>query len=144
MIWAAIAAASALTIGDFGWMAGDWIEETPASVTRETWLPARDGLMAGVGQTTRPAKPSRVEFMTIGQDAAGLTFTGIVDGQPPTLFRLRAGDDGKAVFENLGHDFPQRVIYWRCDADLCGRIEGVRDGKVRSAAWRYRRVSERR
>jgi hypothetical protein len=144
MIWAAMAAAGALTMADFAWMAGDWIEEAPGAVTRETWLPARDGTMAGVGQTARPGKPVRVEFMTITERPGGLAFTGIVDGQAPTVFVLRPGADGEAVFENLAHDFPHRVIYWRCDADLCGRIEGLRDGTPRRIDWRYRRVSEGR
>lgn len=113
MIWAAITAAGVLAVADFAWMAGDWIEEAPGAVTRETWLPARAGTMAGVGQTLRPGKPVKVEFMTITERADGLAFTGIVDGQPPVVFALRSSGDGRAVFENLAHDFPQRVIYWR-------------------------------
>lgn len=142
MIWTAMIAAAGLHLADMAWMAGDWTEEAPGAVTRETWLAPRDGLMAGVGQTYRPGKPPRVEFMTISEGPQGLVFTGVVDAQAPIRFTLKSAEGGKAVFENPEHDFPNRVIYWRCDADLCGRIEGARDGKARSADWRYRRVSE--
>jgi len=63
-----------------------------------------------------------------------------VGGQPATPFVLRSGKPGEAVFENPDHDFPQRVIYRRCDADLCARIEGTVGGQVRGMDWRYRRL----
>jgi hypothetical protein len=53
---------------------------------------------------------------------------------------LKPGKPGQAVFENLAHDFPQRVIYRRCDADLCARIEGTVGGQVQGIDWRYRRL----
>ena len=48
--------------------------------------------------------------------------------------------DGEAIFENPAHDFPQRVIYRRCGAELCARIEGTLQGKARSFEWRYSRM----
>ena len=50
---------------------------------------------------------------------------------------LNPGPGGGAVFENLAHDFPQRVIYRRCGEDLCARIEGAM-GKGQD--WRYARA----
>ena len=78
--------------------------------------------------------------MSITAGPQGAAFTARLDGQPPTVFTLRPGPAGEAVFENLEHDFPQRVIYRRCGADLCARIEGVVKGEARSADWRYRRA----
>ena len=59
--------------------------------------------------------------------------------QPPTAFLLLPGGEGEAVFENKAHDFPQRVIYRRCGAELCARIEGTTAGKLQFQEWRYRR-----
>lgn len=42
------------------------------------------------------------------------------------------------MFENLDHDFPQRVIYIRKGDNLTGRIEGIAEGKQRAAEWHYR------
>lgn len=128
------------TVADLAWMAGDWVQESPGVTVRETWLPPLDGAMAGVTQTHRAGRPAGTEFTTITTGPAGVTFTAYVAGQPPTPFVLQPGKPGEAVFENPEHDFPQRVIYRRCDADLCARIEGSVGGQLRGMDWRYRRL----
>ena len=127
-------------VADLAWMAGSWSQETAKGVVRETWLPPLRDAMAGMTQTHRPGKPPVTEFSTITREPAGVTFTAYVGGQPPTAFVLKPGKPGEAVFENLAHDFPQRVIYRRCDADLCARIEGIVGGQVQAMDWRYRRL----
>ena len=101
---------------------------------------ARDGAMAGVTLTTRTGKPALVEYAKITVEPEGVTFTAIVGRQPPTAFVLLPGKDGEAVFENKAHDFPQRVFYRRCGADLCAGIEGVMKGKTEREEWRYSRA----
>lgn len=128
------------TVADLAWMAGDWIQETGAATVQETWSAPYQGGMAAVGQTRKPGQPIAYEFMTITTQPAGATFTAYVAGQPPTPFVLQPGKPGEAVFENPEHDFPQRVIYRRCDADLCARIEGTVGGQVQAMDWRYRRL----
>lgn len=124
---------------DLSWISGAWVQDKDGTVTRETWSTPVGGAMGGVGQTNRPGKPASFEFMTITTEAKGVTYTAYVDGQPATPFVLKPGEAGVAVFENLAHDFPQRVIYRRCEADLCARIEGTIGGKPRAMEWRYRR-----
>lgn len=133
-------AAPADDIGKLGWMAGSWIHEKDGVVTRETWLPPLDGVMAGAGQTNAPGKRPFVSHYKITPEPAGATFTAMLPGQPPTPFVLRPGKDGEAVFENKAHDFPQRLIFRRCDDVLCARIEGEIGGKLEFEEWRYRRL----
>ena len=128
------------SVADLAWMAGSWSQTVNGKTVRETWLPPLDGAMAGVTQTHRPGKPPITEFSTITAGSVGVTFTAYVSGQPPTLFVLKPGEPGVAVFENLAHDFPQRVIYRRCEADLCARIEGMAGGRIEGMDWRYRRA----
>jgi hypothetical protein len=78
--------------------------------------------------------------MTITPEPAGVTFTAYVRGQPATPFVLKPGPAGEATFENLAHDFPQRIIYRKCGEDLCARIEGMMDGRLEAMAWRYSRA----
>ncbi len=125
------------TLSDLSWMTGDWIQSGPKGEDRESWLPARGGAMAGVNQVYRPGQPVRMEMMTITTSSTGLVFVAMPAGAEPTVFSLVNDGRGKAVFENLDHDFPQRVIYQRCDLDLCARIEGVVDGTLQSVDWRF-------
>ena len=48
--------------------------------------------------------------------------------------------DREARFENLEHDFPQRIIYRRDGDSLTGRIEGVSMGKERAVDFPLKRV----
>lgn len=122
------------------WMAGDWIEERPGVTIKEHWTLEKSGALNGVGETIAAGKPPRVERMKITAEPTGATFTALVEGQPPTPFVRLPGPAGEAVFENKGHDFPQRVIYRRCDASMCARIEGQVQGKLKFQEWRYRRA----
>ena len=138
---AALACAPADDVAGLAWMAGAWTQDRDGGVVRETWLAPSDGLMSGVGQTSRPRRKGFTEFMTISAETAGATFTALIPGQPPTAFVLIPGGSDQMVFENKAHDFPRRVIYRRCGADLCGRIEGTVKGKAHSQDWRFTRIA---
>ncbi len=131
-------AAVAPDVQKLDWLAGTWVQQKPGAVVREMWLPPLDGAMAGVTQTTRSGKPAIIEFARITVEPEGVTYTAFVGRQPPTPFVLLPGKPGEAVFENKAHDFPQRVFYRRCGADLCAGIEGVRNGNPVREEWRYR------
>ena len=122
------------------WMAGSWAQTRGETTVRETWLPPLDGAMAGASQTNRPGRTPSIEHMTITITPQGAAFTAYPPGQAPTVFLLRPNAVGEAVFENPEHDFPQRVIYRRCGADLCARIEGAIEGETRQVEWRYIRL----
>jgi hypothetical protein len=140
MIAAILAAATvAADVGQLGWLAGTWGQSKDGGQVHEMWLPPQDGAMAGVTLTTRPGRPPRAEYAKITLEPAGLTYTAVVGNQPPTPFVLIADAEGRLVFENKAHDFPQRVFYRRCGADLCAGIEGLLKGKPEREGWRYTR-----
>ncbi|THD77283.1 MAG: hypothetical protein E7812_15180 [Phenylobacterium sp.] len=145
MILAILAAATVSTapadVSNLGWMAGAWSETKHGVTVRETWLAPLGGGMAGAAQTNRPGRPPTYEFSSISTDAAGVvSFNPFMRDKPPTPFALLPGPDGQAVFQRPGDDFPQRVIYRRCGADLCARIEGQVNGQLKGQDWRYHRV----
>jgi hypothetical protein len=52
---------------------------------------------------------------------------------------------GRFVFENSGHDYPQRVTYWVDErGPLHAGIEGTQGGAPRTAEWVYTRVNDAR
>lgn len=136
---AALSGEGSADLANLGWMVGTWSETKGEVVTRETWQAPVDGVMSGVGETVRPGKPASVERMKITVEPAGITFTALLAGQPPTPFVILPGKPGEAVFQNQAHDFPQRVIYRRCGVQLCARIEGTLGGKLEAQEWRYTR-----
>jgi hypothetical protein len=143
MIWAVLAgmlASGAADVAKLDWMAGTWVQAKDGGSVREMWLPPEAGAMAGVTLTIRAGKPPMAEYAKITVEPAGVTYTAVVGNQPATPFVLKTAGDGEAVFENLAHDFPQRVFYRRCGADLCAGIEGMVDGKPARQEWRYTRV----
>lgn len=137
---AMLADAAASDVASLSWMAGSWVHEKDGVIVRETWLPPLGGAMAGAGQTNRPGRRPFIEHVKITAEPAGVTFTAVLPGQAPTAFILLPGPPGEAVFENKAHDYPQRVIYRRCGADLCAAVEGVVKGKLQREEWRYTRL----
>ena len=67
--------------------------------------------MLGTGQTMKDGKTVEFEFMRIHEEKGEILFTAKPSGQPEASFKLISYKDGKAIFENPQHDFPQRVIY---------------------------------
>ena len=86
--------------------------------------------MLRVSRTVRQGRTVEYEFIRIAQGADGkLAFTAQPSGQPQATFPLLRHDADSFVFENLAHDFPQRVIYRRAGATgLHARIEGKGKG----------------
>lgn len=138
LLWAT--GASAAGVGDFAWMTGVWTMEKDGVTTWETWLPAVAGTMAGVTQTNVPGRAAEVAFATISEEPAGMTFSARAKTKAPTLFVLKSAAGGEATFENVQQTFPQRIVYRRCEADMCARLEGMVRGEPRSLEWRYRRA----
>lgn len=130
------------------WLVGCWRMETPTRVVEEMWMPARGGVMLGIGRTVRLGTPARAdsvtsfEFVRLYARSDTLVFAAAPSGQPPSEFVNTKRSADEAVFENPAHDFPQRVIYKSISADsLQARVEGSIGGGERSQAFGYRRVA---
>jgi len=136
MIGVLIAAQAAAAAPDFAWLAGDWIHCGPGTSIEERWLgPARNGEMVGAN-LTQSRNGSSHEFFRIGPAREGAWgFHAQPGGAPPVTFAVAEHKNGRAVFEKLSHDFPQRVIYWRDGAKLRARIEGQVAGKLEFEEW---------
>jgi hypothetical protein len=122
-------------------MAGCWRQETSTSATiDEMWMAPAGGVMLGTSRTVARSRAVEYEFMRIRADNSGVTFFAQLPDQPETAFRMVTIDAQTVVFENLKHDFPQRVIYRIARDTLTGRIEGTQNGKERSVDYPMRRV----
>lgn len=122
--------ASAATIADLHWLAGCWAGGNGDRRVEEQWMAPAGGTMLGMSRTVAGTETRAFEFMRIEEAGGKLVFIASPSGQEGASFPSVAVGDGRVVFENPRHDFPQRVIYQRgADGGLLGRIEGESDGK---------------
>jgi len=101
--------------------------------------------MLGSARTVRDGKTVEHEFVIVREAADGrLAYEVSPSGRPVTVFTSISLDDDGVVFENLQHDFPQRVAYQRKGADLLAWIEGPAKnapGQLRRIEYPYRKVA---
>jgi len=131
-------------LAKLAWLGGCWQSEGGEPGTVEQWLPLAGGSLLGVGRTVKQGKTVAHEFMDIRAQADGtLAFHAQPSGRPPETFPVLRLTDTEVVFENLQHDFPQRVIYAIEGGNnkLNARIEGLRNGSLRAIHYPMRRVS---
>ena len=143
MLAFALAAALAgppATIDQMAWLKGCWIQTKPGGVVEELWMGPGGGVMLGMGRTVRDGKLRDHEFVRIVEVDGSLAYVAEPSGQARATFPLKSLTAGEAVFEDLAHDFPQRVIYRRLGPDaVTGRIEGQIGGQAKSVDFPYKR-----
>jgi len=123
------------------WMQGCWELSSPGRTVEEQWMAPRGGTMLGVGRTVRDGQLAEYELVLIRERGDGLSYEAHPSGQEPALFMSAALGERTIVFENLRHDFPQRVGYERKDAGrLVAFVEGLQDGQPRRLEFDYRKV----
>ena len=138
----ASAPADAHRVGRLEWMAGCWEGASGARVVDEQWSRPKGGLMLGGSRTVQGDSLLDFEQVRLLERGGRLVYAAAPAGQPPAEFHSIALTDSSVTFENLGHDFPQRIIYRRTGADsLLARVEGMRAGQLRGRDFPYRRTA---
>ncbi len=116
----------------FDWMIGEWKQETPDGVLTEIWIRANDSLLLGesffvTGQDTPFSERIRIEKRMA--DYFYIVLIANQNGGMPVEFRL-VQNSSALVFENLNHDFPNRIVYRDSIGQfLVASIEGKRNGQ---------------
>ena len=142
LILAASLAGPPATIDQLAWLKGCWIQTRPNGVVEELWMGPGGGVMLGLGRTLRDGKLREYEFVRIVETEGSLAYIAKPSGQDEATFPLVNLTPDQAVFEDLAHDFPQRVIYRRVGPDaVTGRIEGQIGGQARSVDFPYKRCA---
>ena len=98
--------------------------------------------MLGTARSILDGKKVRYEFTRISREENGdILYTDSPSGQQETSFKLVSTTAGKFIFENPGHDFPQRIIYGlKNKVWLFARVEGIMKGKAEHEDYRMKRV----
>lgn len=124
------------------WLSGCWTQPRTNGLVEEHWMAPRGGSMLGMSRTVIGDKTVEYEFIRIAAVDGVLSYVAKPSGQAEAGFPVKSIEDGVVVFENLAHDFPQRIIYRRnADGTLTARIEGTVKGEVRGRDFPYRRCT---
>lgn len=133
---------TASSIESLSWLAGCWAGEMKGTFTEECWMEPRGGIMTGMNRSVKNSKAVFFEYLRIEEGPAGLAYIASPLGKPPTVFKLKSCENNTFIFENLDHDFPQRIIYTHTAEDtLKARVEGMVKGKLEYEEWTWHRAA---
>jgi hypothetical protein len=125
-------------------MTGCWTGPTQnGAIIEEHYTEAADNLLIGMSRYVKAGRVIDFEFTTIERSDTSFTMTPRPKGEKSVSFPLKEIANGRAVWENLKHDFPQRVIYERKGDTLLARIEGTTPRGDRHIDWTMHRCASR-
>lgn len=123
------------------WMQGCWETSAGARTVEEHWMAPRGRSMLGMSRTVAGGSLVEHEFIVLREEGDRFAYEAHPARQPAAVFLSREVGDSMLLFENLEHDFPQRIGYRRDGPDtLVAWIEGTVNGKARRVDFAYRRV----
>ena len=137
---ASLLAQDSAQVEQVAWLAGCWEYKTGTRIVEEHWMAPRGRTMLSAGRTVQGEKLLEFEMVLIREQDGQLAYEAHPSGKPTAVFRSRTLAEREVVFENLQHDFPQRVGYKREGDSLVAWIEGPRNGQTRRIEFPYQRV----
>jgi len=128
------------SLSAISFMSGCWTGPSPNGATiEEHYSAASENMMIGMTRYVRNGRVVDFEFTTVERTDSTFVMTPRPKGMKSDSFPLKDVADGRATWENLGHDFPQRIIYRRGgDGSLIARIEGTTSAGERHVEWTMR------
>ncbi len=131
-------------IEDLAWLSGDWETSPGRAQIDEHWTSPSGGSMMGVSRTVAGGRTVFYEYLRIEARGTDIFYVAHPKARTPgTDFKLMKINGQEAVFENLAHDFPKRIIYRRnADGTLTARIEGDGTEKEKPQDFLYRPIKK--
>jgi hypothetical protein len=108
----------------FSWLAGHWCGGDAENPVEEHWLTPGGDVMLGIGRTQKNGRTASFEYLRIAPVDGVPTYFAHPGGRTATLFPLTEAGVDWVQFENLKHDFPQRIEYRRSRDTLRAQISG--------------------
>ncbi len=126
------------------WLAGDWKNVSAKTTSFEVWTRASDRTFEGESYFLKNGEKVVTEYLRIELFGSEIFYTSRVShNKYPVSFKLIKSEGKTFTFENVDHDFPQRIIYQlKDDGSLHARIEGHQNGKERGVDFFFVRSGE--
>lgn len=126
------------------YLVGNWVSQVDSTVFHEHWTKINEGFYTGKGFVMQSDDTTFIEQLGILQVNGKWLYSAKVAGQnsdAAVSFRvIDLGEEG-VTFENLNHDFPQRIRYHREGPNtMDATISGSTDGHDHQVVFPFRRT----
>lgn len=118
---------SKININDLSWIEGSREVIIENDLIIEVWSKENDTLLVGKSYIATEYDTTLTETIQIIQKEGTIYYVPLVFDQnegKPIMFELKSNNPKKLIFENLEHDFPQRICYYKEGNNINAWIEG--------------------
>ena len=120
---------------------GKWKMESSKAEVYEEWIVSSETELIGKSFSIEGSEEFVSEILYLKKFGEQWAYVAVPEGQNITLFAIVDYTPKKFVFENLEHDFPQRIIYeFHKDGKLTAAIEGTVNGESKRKEFSFRLV----
>lgn len=129
-------------VSDFTWLQGKWMGSSEEMEFFEQWKPLQGNLLDGQGGAVSGKDTVFSEKIKIEQRGEDIFYTANVQENGGSVdFKFTGYKQDSIVFENLKHDFPQRIVYFRLPNNhLYACIDGLNAGKYSRIEFSYQKA----
>lgn len=124
------------------WLSGFWKMTAPEGTMTESWSRSNDSSYLGIGKYMDTAgnvlTTEEIQIVLRKDELWYIPTVSNQNGGQPVAFKEASFADTMVVFENKGHDFPQRIVYVKkTDNNVLAYIEGEVNGKLERFDYQY-------
>lgn len=128
----------------FSFVLGSWEMQTPKGKIVEQWIQGANKIMKGKSSRVNAKGDSvlteTLQIRKIGKDVFYCSTVADQNDGKEVCFKLISTKGQIYIFENVAHDFPQRIVYQNLGKnEMLAWIEGELNGKSRKSEFRYKR-----
>ncbi|MFV8346870.1 DUF6265 family protein [Flavobacterium sp. ZB4P13] len=126
------------------WLLGNWENKSGDGNLTENWKKVNDSTFEAQSYYIKEKDTLHFESIILQQKGEELIYTATVQGQnndKPVAFKLTTATDKQVAFENLKHDYPQKISYTQITPDsLVAKISGIQQGKPSSESFSMKKI----
>ena len=121
------------------WLVGTWEQKLPDGILIENWIKKNDSTFLGKNFFINEKDTIHAESIVLTQKNDKLVYIPTVNGQnndEPTTFTLTSDTENIFCFENLAHDYPQKITYKKLSSKLLiATISGQQQEKMKQESY---------
>lgn len=127
---------------EIAWILGGWEMHPPEGILTETWKVGSDTELVGtsvlINQKAALLFSEKIRIVLRGSDLWYMATVSDQNNGQEIPFKFKSNTGGEWIFENVAHDYPQRIIYkLKANNILYARIEGTKDGLLKEEEFEY-------